>query len=464
MTTSAHPTLAGRAVQAGLTLVELMVAMALGLIVAGGVVAIFNSTSSSNRAQTQLARLQEEGRFAVTRLKQDLSMANGQYCTNSGGVAKPAAASQLYLDGLRAPVVYAKNVTTAIGDITTAFGTTSGTNTYPAQPTAQYSMPSYMFMRGYDCGLTSTTCKPIDPNSVLNVATGVPAMAKTVGSRVIGTDVITVRYVNADRGWAIGAGGTSIATAASSGSAIASITIAQATSSEPPPADFASGDMAMLADCSNAQVFAVTKSGAATLTPTSANNFAAPAPQQPLSAPKLFDFNRDFQTVTYWLKVVDNGNGQTTGALMRRVNGGPFKADGTTANPGGTEDELVRGVERLDFRYGIQDVDGKVRYVTADVVDAATGITCPPGEVNKITTAGCLWRAVSSVEINMVIDGQIPLYTLTANDLAYTYGIDGKTTPAAPSAHGIKPSDQGFVDPMLRREFTAVVAVRNFNP
>lgn len=464
MTTSAHPTVAGRAVQAGLTLVELMVAMALGLIVAGGVVAIFNSTSSSNRAQTQLARLQEEGRFAVTRLKQDLGMANGQYCTNSGGVAKPAVASQVYLDGLRAPVVYAKNVTAAIGDMTTGFNATSGTNTYPAQPTAQYSMPSYLFMRGYDCGLTSASCKPIDPNSVLSVGTGIPAMGKLVGNRVIGTDVITVRYVNADRGWAIGAGGTSIATAASTGSAIASITIAQATSSEPPPTDFVSGDLAMLADCSNAQVFAVTKSGAATLTPASASNFAAPAPQQPLSAPKLFDFNRDFQTVTYWLKVVDNGNGQTTGALMRRVNGGPFKPDGTTANPGGTEDELVRGVERLDFRYGIQDVDGKVRYVTADVVDAATGITCPPGEVNKITSAGCLWRAVSSVEINMVIDGQIPLYTLTAPDLAYTYGIDGKTTPAAPSAHGIKPSDQGFVDPMLRREFTAVVAVRNFNP
>ncbi|MBT2119104.1 PilW family protein [Dyella sp. LX-66] len=461
MTNSAHPTVAGRAAQAGLTLIELMVAMVLGLVVAGGVVAIFNSTSSSNRAQTQLARLQEEGRFAVTRLKQDLGMANGQYCTNTGGVAKPAAASQVYLDGLRSPMVYAKGLPSAIGDVTTAFGATSGTNTYPTQPTAQYSMPSYLFMRGYDC--TATTCKPIDPHSAI---ASIPATGKAVGNRVIGTDVITVRYVNADRGWAIGAGGTSIATAASSGSVITSITLAPATSAgEPPASDFASGDMAMLADCSNAQVFAVTKTGS-TLTPDSSNNFGSPAPQQPLSAPKLFDFNRDFQTVTYYVKVVDNGNGngQTTGALMRRVNGGAFKSDGTTANPGGSEDELVRGVERMDFRYGIQDVNGKVRYVTADVVDAATGISCPPGEVNSITTVGCLWRAVSSVEINLVIDGQIPLYTLTANDLAYTYGIDGKTTPAAPTAHGIKPSDQGFVNPMLRREFTAVVAVRNFNP
>jgi len=454
VTTFAHPIASARSRQGGLTLVELMVAMTLGLIVAGGVVAIFNSTSSSNRAQTQLARLQEEGRFAVTRLKQDLSMANGQYCTNSGGVAKPAAASQVYLDGLRTPIVYAKDVTTAIPDLTTKWGATSGSNTYPVAPSAQYSMPSYMFMRGYDCGITSASCKPMDPHSLV---AAIPAMGTAVGDRVKGTDVITVRYVNADRGWAIGSGGTTIATAASTGSAITSISIAPASSSEPPATDFTSGDMAMLADCSNAQVFAVTKSGSATLTPDSTRNWAAPAPQQPLSAPKLFDFNRDFQTVTYYVKVVDNGNGQTTGALMRRVNGG-------TANPGGSEDELVRGVERLDFRYGVQDVDGKVRYLTAGDVDAATGISCPPGEVNKITSAGCLWRAVASIEMNLVIDGQIPLYTLTPPELAYTYGIDGKTTATAPSGHPIKPSDQGFVDPMLRREFTALVSVRNFNP
>jgi type IV pilus assembly protein PilW len=53
--------------QRGVTLIELMVAMLLGLIVAGGIVTVFSSTSSSNKAQTQLARLQEEGRFAIGR-------------------------------------------------------------------------------------------------------------------------------------------------------------------------------------------------------------------------------------------------------------------------------------------------------------------------------------------------------------------------------------------------------------
>jgi len=452
--TARVPVLAAR--QAGLTLVELMVAMVLGLIVTGGVVAIFHSTSASNRAQTQLARLQEEGRFAVTRMKRDLEMANGLYCSSSGGVAKPVEASQLYLNGLRAPMVYSGSLTSDISDVTTRFSATSGSNTYPSDPSAPYSMPSYFFMRGYDCGLTASSCKPIDPNTMLSGAKGIPPMGKAAGNRVIGTDVISVRYVDADLGWAIGAGSTSITVDAKG--AIDHIKI-QPRAGEPPASEF-SNDMAMLADCSGAMVFAA-KVAAGTVTPDPRwNYFKPPAPPESSASLKLYDFERGgFQTVTYYVKAVDNGDGHLTGALVRRFNGGLSRP-----HAGGTEEELVRGVERLDFRYGIQDGEGKVRYATADVVDAGNDIPCPPGEPNPITTVGCLWRAVSSIEINLVVSGQNPLYTLAPGELAYTYGIDGKTTPTAPSRHKIKPSDQGFPEPMLRREFTAVVAVRNFNP
>ena len=432
--------------QAGLTLIELMVAMALGVIVTIGVVAIFQSTSTSNRAQTQLARLQEEGRFAMTRIKRDLEMANGLYCSNSGGAAKPAEASQLYLDGLRTPMVYSSHLTADMGDVTTEFGQTSGTNTYPAEPTAPYPMPAYLFMRGYDCGSTAASCKPIDPSTKRSI----PKMGVAPGQRVIGTDVITVRYVDAGRGWAIGGAGTSIAIVPSTG-AIDYITI-RPQIGEPPVSDYSMGT-GMLADCSGAMVFHATKSGS-TLRP-SGFTYVRPVPPGSMSAPRLFNIT-DFVSVTYYLKVVDGG-GHATGALMRRVNSDRY-------GHGAEEDELVRGVERLDFRYGIQDANGKVRYVTADVVDAGKGIPCPPSEPNPITTAGCLWRAVSGIEVSLVMSGQVPLYTLAPGELAYTYGIDGKVKPTPPSGHKIKPRDQGFPEQVLRREFTAVVAVRNFNP
>ncbi len=80
---------------------------------------------------------------------------------------------------------------------------------------------------------------------------------------------------------------------------------------------------------------------------------------EPQSAPKLFDVNRDFRTVTYYLRVVsvnNDGKAPFTGALMRRVNGGVASAGG------GSEDELVRGVERLDFRYGVEDANGNTSF------------------------------------------------------------------------------------------------------
>src|ERR1700754_3135223 len=115
----------------GVTLVELMVALVLGLIVAGGIVTIFLSTSSSNRAQVQLARLQEEGRFAVTRIATDLKLAGAQYCSGTSGVATYQDKSGIALDSLRSPSVLAKNLT--FPQNPTPWG-----DPYPAAPTAEY--------------------------------------------------------------------------------------------------------------------------------------------------------------------------------------------------------------------------------------------------------------------------------------------------------------------------------------
>lgn len=443
--------------QRGFTLIELMVAMVLGLLVAAGIVTVFASTSSSNKAQNQLARLQEEGRFAMSRLTTDLRMANGQYCTNTGGVATVGSGG-LSLDHIRSPKVYAKNLIGAFSDVTTAWGSGS----YPAAPTAPYSMPSFLFMRGYDC--TLTTCTPVDPHTTINA---IPAMGVTYGSRVKGADVLTLRFVNPTSGWSLGAtGGSSVATSGSTGT-ITSITLAPLTAQgEPPLSNAQSGDLFMLADCSNAQIFPATFASPV-ITPLADTTYGfgtgpsnLPAAQQPESVPKVFDVNRDFQTVTYYLKVVsvnNDGKAPFTGALMRRVNGGA-----ANAAHGGSEDELVRGVERLDFKYGVVDSSGKTSFLTASQVDGSTN--CPPAELNAITTTGCLWRGISSIEVSLLMDGQVPLYTLSGKDMFYSYSGDTNTGLLAPSGHAIAPSAQGFPDQLLRREFNVLVPVRNYNP
>lgn len=450
-----------RATQAGLSLIELMIAMVLGLLVAAGIISVFISTSSSNRVQTQLATLQETGRFAISRISDDLRMANGQYCNNSGGVATPIATSGgTYIDGLRAPTVYAKNLTGGMFDVTTPMGGSNGGNTYPAAPSSTYAFPSFLSMRGYDC--TATACTPSDPHSTI---AAIPVMGTALGNRVPGTAVLTVRYVNPTRGWTIGRPGYSYITPAVAGSAssISSITIApDATVGEPPASDFKSGDLAMLADCSNAQIFAADDSSG-TISPNAANNNGTITLQKPSSAPRLFDFNRDFQTVTYYVKLVslnNNGAAPYTGALVRRVNGG-------NTTYGGSEDVLVEGVERLNFKYGVEDANGMTSFLTAAQVDSGA-VACPPAAPNTLSSdPGCLWRAVKSIEVSILVDGQQPLNTLTNNDMSYVYNVDpSSTTPKPPTdaSHAIKPASQGFVNQLLRRQFTALVSLRNFNP
>ena len=452
--------------QRGVTLVELMIATLLGVLVAAGVVTVFISTSNSNRVQAQLARLQEEGRFAITRLSSDLSMANGQYCNNTGGVAK-ASHSGPPMDHLRAPKIYAKEFIGsstgpaggALADVSTRWGATSGLSVYPQSPRSAYTMPSFLFMRGYDCSLTA--CLPVDP-----VTIGLPPVGTRVGERVKGTSVVTMRYVDPSSGWSVGGAGGTTLSASSTFGEITTITL-NPRSGEPPSTNFSDGDLAMLADCSGAQIFAARYSSAdGTLSVAKADDFgdSQPVSTGMGSAPKLFDVNRDFQTVTYYLKLVSvNGDDQPplTGALMRRVNGG-LTAGRTAKRSGASEDVMVQGIERLDFKYGVEDANGSTLFLNAQQVDTST--SCPPPEIEAITTAGCLWRGVKSIEVSVLMDGQIPLESLQDSETSYAYGPDGIRTPVAPPGHRVRPVDQGFPRKLLRREFTALVALRNYNP
>lgn len=443
--------------QRGVTLIELMIAMVLGILVAGGILTIFQSVSGSNKVQNQLARMQEDGRFAMGRLFEDLSMATGLYCNNTGGIANTTS-SGVWLDGLRPPKVFTKNLQASLFELTTKWGVTSGTNTYPAVPTAPYTLPSFFYMRGYNCTGTGA-CKPALPATFLGGTADTAGTA--IGNRVLGSDVLTVRYLDSSRGWRIGASSTVIAAAGQ----VSSIVITP-SATEPPATDFKS-NTALLADCSNAQIFAVTKAGS-TLTPDDANNLnsARPLALQPSSAPSLFDFVNDMRNVTYYLQVVsDDGTatGVKTGALMRRVNG-------TTVSV--PDQELVRGVERLTFRYGVEDSNGNIRYLTADQVDsrAANTITCPPAASTLTATdPGCLWRAVKTIEVSLLMASQAPMYNLTGPELGFIFTPDGTTTPLLPTQTdttklAIRPSQQGFINQKIRRQFTSLVMLRNYNP
>ncbi|WP_026280617.1 PilW family protein [Thioalkalivibrio sp. ALE9] len=64
----------------GLTLVELMVAMLIGLLLIGGTISIFISTQQTYRTQEAMSRVQETGRFAIERIARDARQAGYAGC------------------------------------------------------------------------------------------------------------------------------------------------------------------------------------------------------------------------------------------------------------------------------------------------------------------------------------------------------------------------------------------------
>lgn len=66
--------------QFGITLIELMVALALGLLLMAGILQIFIGSKTIHRVQEGLSRLQEDGRFVVEYLGRDLRMAGYMGC------------------------------------------------------------------------------------------------------------------------------------------------------------------------------------------------------------------------------------------------------------------------------------------------------------------------------------------------------------------------------------------------
>lgn len=70
--------------QRGLTLIEIMIALVIGLIITAGIIQVFSSTRQSNRVHEAISRMQETGRMALEVLARDIRMADFWGC--AGGI------------------------------------------------------------------------------------------------------------------------------------------------------------------------------------------------------------------------------------------------------------------------------------------------------------------------------------------------------------------------------------------
>ncbi|HZP65243.1 MAG TPA: PilW family protein [Rudaea sp.] len=451
---------AGGAARArGFNLVELMVAIALGILIGLGLVMLFDATSKTNHVQEAMAEMQENGRFAMTRLNDDLRLASRQLM-NSTGYSDPAHPNTALT---LAANVYVASVPFPDGALTPPASWPAMTSSKPWWPLS----PTY-FVVGNNC---TTSCTPS------TVPAYIPAMGTAAGNRVQNADVLTVRYLNS-AGWTstIGDSGGVEVTANCAGANLTNLAWHQVTQTSggytytTAPLTLVTGQLALLADSSgNLEIFPVTVSVSgsnATITPTAAQiNSGGSVACEKSGELKLFNFTKDFVTVTYWLRLDADPNvaGRLIPALMRT------QADNSGAPGAGathTDTELVQGVEQMDFLFGFQEGSGNVQFLTADkVAGTSSSATCtpPPGQyinANAGYEATCLWRSLSSIEVHFLIDSVNNLYTLTAPEQVYSY--NGATNLVPVASPGKMPSglDAGA---MMRREFISLVSVRNYN-
>jgi type IV pilus assembly protein PilW len=223
--------------------------------------------------------------------------------------------------------------------------------------------------------------------------------------------------------------------------------------------NFVNGDRALLLTCGGGQIFQVNAAGN-TLTPTGLENLAAYQPSGSIGSfdVRVFNFSRDFTTITYYLayKTDPDTPARLIPTLYRRVNGSA------------TPDELVQGVERLDFIYGVQYADASLHYLNAADVTANSAVAgnCSPpppqlGLTGTNTEPNCLWRSIKSIEAHMLLD-TIDDIKLGGADMAYRYTIDGAGM-TVPPAYNQDMGNGMLAGRMMRREFIALVTARNAN-
>jgi len=296
--------------QSGFTIVEIMISMLLGLIMMVGVVSLMVGNKRSFQEQNETSRIQENARFAIQMLIEDVRMTGYVGCQanqdNDAAVTNLlAGVDDSYLLGINDPI---EGIDNATGVIAT---------------TAPWA-PSNFTSSSYD-----------DNGSAAN---------NVIGNMVAGTDAITVRYF-------VPTGVTNTASAAGTPITVSSV------------APFSQNMIAVIADCTHANIFKIANdpTGGSTLV---LDTNGTPANSGTTLTTPAYDTGSDvmqFSAVRYFIGADTNGDGNpNTGAQIAA-------ADPTTYTPSlyryvfingaYTIQELISGVENMQILYG-DEVNG----------------------------------------------------------------------------------------------------------
>lgn len=427
----------------GFTVVELLIGLVLGIFLMLGMITLFSSVNITYNEGQEIARLQENVRFALETMSRDIRMASHRYCSSFNN--KPGKP-----DLRNSPRVM---IAAPLEGVPTD-GSVTGIPALPNTTGAAYRLNNNYFIQGHECAFSDGDCSPAIPTlasgTVPAVSSPVPADHGTDdGDRAFGTDVLTLRY--------FGTEGQLLAQ--NMASATAPIPV-PATTPSGAATSYAAGDVVVVADCDEADILRVTSvsgTGPVLINYSGSENVGATPTLTKAylrsEDARVFDLN----STTYYVAFrVDAITGEKYSTLRRISNG--------------NNQELVPGIDRLDFRYGVDRRDTcPVDPVTGDVVPCQTAfLTAAEIEAQSVGncgSVGCLWRQVVSVEVNMLMTTVNPIGTVDNQPFVYqgTTFTPPDGIPRCQDDADADPCDATDPDRILRREFQAIISFRNMN-
>ncbi|MFN7552251.1 MAG: PilW family protein [Pseudomonadota bacterium] len=433
----------------GFSLIEVMVALVISSVVVIGLVSLINAIGVANRTQDGLARLQENGRFAMQRIASDLRLAGSQHCSKDNTFASMlAAGGSSYVDGPRMTRTYFDAAAVA----------SNGPGIGPASAAPWYEISPRFMLMGHEC--TNAVCTPglaVANRGVNRLGAAIPDMGTAAGSRGQGADVVTLRYFSTPGAL------VNRVLDAQPGPPDAQVELANDAAAllREGFTTMAANDPVWVSDCSAAMMLRGTMAGQNIVM---SGNFDNGGMMQILSGAaaggagagtrsdiRAFHLPTSLRTVSYYLQLKNDPKlaGRVISGLMRKVDADPAQ-------------ELVEGVERFDLLYGVMNSAGNTRFLTAQQVDAlAAG-----GECVGMVEPGCGWRAVRSVEVYLLVNTVDDVSPVGNDEFRYSW----LNTGAANNAGAFEnPQTLGTLrnglppGRMLRREFRATVGLRSSN-
>lgn len=393
-------------VQKGLSLIELMIALTLGSLLVLGLLKVFDASRVSYKLSEGLARVQENGRFAMDYLQRDLRMAGHMGCANDQA-------------RFLAP--------------TPRFTSTFVSEEQPTEAQFDAAPEPLRFntmLQGFEAAGTA-------PGAALSLASsgawsGSPALPNYIATLTPapapGSDVIALRYFSAEGIPVTSFDGTRITVSTKRWSEVLS------------GGGIAEPGLLAIADCANASVFeatAVDKGG---------NDTTVQVSQSGLNRSSLA--NRAFtagqatvyraETQVYYVGFNPQARNEPT---LYRARFTLAPGSGSASLVGGAPEALVEGVENMQLIYGLDSQTDQSRPPTGYIAHQAIASKVQPG--NDTTP----WRRVGTVQV---------AFLTRSTERA---GVGNAERPEPPRLLGVAvtPSEDG----RYRSVYESTVALRN---